>query len=230
MSSPVTTKTVTVAFDIETSGSSFVDNNIIAIGASAMDENFNELESLRLNGFLSGQVIFEPKTWDEYWSKNLILLESFVYQGEFNTADSVEAWMIRQLQAFRKKYELYAQEIGAKYFFVSDNNVFDGGFVNCGILHLGEIRANAMPIPYSASTGDYSAFFETTSMQKGFLLGIDPEFDPFAKWGFSNRIAQLYDVPSQVKQHDHSPENDAYSIAYDFNVLLAIRQGRIKKR
>lgn len=42
--------------------------------------------------------------------------------------------------------------------------------------------------------------------------------------------AKLFDVPELQKAHDHNPANDAYTIAFDQQVLLAIRERRIVER
>ena len=87
-----------------------------------------------------------------------------------------------------------------------------------------------MPLLYAAASKKYSPLFETHSMQKGFLLGTDPEFDKHESWGFTQRIAETYEVPPLEKEHNHNPANDAYTIAHEFLTLIGIGEGKIKKR
>lgn len=108
---------------------------------------------------------------------------------------------------------------------MTDNNVFDGGLVN----ELIKKYLDVEPIPYSASEPqEYKPFWETFSQQKGLLAAVDPSFK--SDWGLTDRIFQLYDVQKPSVNHDHNPVNDAYTIAYDQQVLFGIRDGRIRKR
>jgi len=133
--------------------------------------------------------------------------------------------MIQEFQSFRARWEKYAKDKQINFLLVSDNNIFDGGFINELIFkHL----PTTLPIPYSASTGNYEAFFETHSVQKGFLMAVDPSYQD--NWGLSNRISELFDIPEPDKKHDHNPANDAFSIAFEQQVLFAIQEGSIKRR
>ncbi len=63
-------------------------------------------------------------------------------------------------------------------------------------------------------------------MAKGFLLanGIN------ADWGLVDKIRTLYDVPTSIVVHDHNPANDAYTIAFDTQVLFGLCNGKYKKK
>jgi hypothetical protein len=54
--------------------------------------------------------------------------------------------------------------------------------------------------------------------------GIDEE------WGLTNVIASVYEVPTCDVKHDHNPANDAYTIAFDAQVLFGIMDKKIKRR
>lgn len=226
---------IVLAFDIERAGAT-AEYDTIAIGASVVDENLKELDRLFLPGYIKNVTKFEPRCWDEFWSKNLDQLELIKYErsecgselersecGEDNEA--VQKEMIENFQEFRAKWELRAKASGAKFQIVSDNNVFDGGFINNMIFkHL----PGTLPLPYTASfPQEYSSFFETHSQQKGLLTAVDPEFK--SDWGLSKRISELYNVPECTVVHDHHPCNDAYTIAYEQHVLNGIRDGRYKR-
>lgn len=210
-----------LAFDIERSGALDI-HHTIGIGASVVDENLVELDSLFLPGHVEGKTVFEKRCYDEFWSKHLDKLKILEYTGPLSFEER-QIEMTQQFQAFRAKWENEATKSGVKFELVADNNVYDGGFINQLIFK----HTNNLPIPYN-TCGEYNAFWETHSEQRGFLFAVDPDFNK--NWGFTNRIAELYDVPPMLREHDHNPANDAYSIAFDQQVLHQIRAGRIKRR
>lgn len=177
-----------------------------------------------MKGYILGVTVFEEKCWKEFWSKNQEVLSKLEYKGDKNKKKR-EKEMIEEFQAFRHKWEKYCDENNIKLEIVSDNNIFDGGFINKLIFD--NCGADIMPLPYS-TTGKYKPFWETHSVIRGLLIAIDPDFKD--DWGFSNRIAKIYDIPEMEKQHDHLPDNDAYTIAFENQVLLGIRDGTIRKR
>ena len=216
-----------LAFDIERTGPSIQDRTI-AIGASVVDENLVELDSIFLPCYFEHDTKFDPQCWSDFWSKptNLKVLETLKYKGKLDRFER-EAEMIKLFQAFRYKWEVYAEKFSLKFELVSDNNVFDGGFINQLIF---TYLPKEKPIPYSASTGQYCSFWETHSQQRGLLLLVDPKFVQTKDWGYTEHINKLYNVPEKSKTHDHNPVNDAYCIAFDQQILLGIRKGSIKKR
>lgn len=217
---------IVLAFDIERSGPR-LEHDTIAIGASVLDWTFKELDRLCLLGYfpepdsLGVKTVFYPQTWEEFWSKHQDVLEALIYTGP-KTKKEREKEMIQEVQAFRKKWELKAEENNLKLEVCTDNNVFDGGFINCLLFE----HTRQLPLPYN-TLGEYKPFWETHSEQRGLLMAVDPEFKQ--DWGYSQRIMELYDVPARMeKLHDHNPANDAYTIAFDQQVLLHIRDGKIK--
>jgi hypothetical protein len=203
-----------LAFDIERSGATSVYDTI-AIGACVLNENYEKLDSYFCNCYFPESTKFEKRCYDEFWSKHLDVLESFVYTGD-KTKYAREYEMIRGFQDFRIKWEVYAKENNFELFLCSDNNLYDGGFVNELIYtHL----QNVLPIPYTAAKQEYETFFETTSMQKGLLLTHGISID----WGLFKEIKNLYYVPELAICHDHNPVNDAYTIAFEMMIMLNIQ-------
>lgn len=219
-------QTLVLAFDIERSGGRS-EHDTIAIGASVVDQDLKELDSLFLPGYFKADhptpSIFEQRCWEEFWSKNTEILDTLKYEGSLDKySRSLE--MIQEFQAFRARWETLAKDKGYKLELVSDNNVYDGGFINEMI---NNFLTRELPIPYSASNPQkYKSFWETHSEQRGLLMAVDPSFKE--DFGLSKRIGELYELPEMTKSHDHNPANDAYTIAYDQQVLLGIRDGRIK--
>lgn len=224
-------KTYVLAFDIEKSGATD-KYPIIGIGASVVDENFRELDRLFLPGYFPEKTPFEPRCWDEFWNKdsNKEQLANLEYKGPKNPEER-QSDMIKVFQVFRRKWEEQCAKAGIKLELVSDNNVFDGGFINNMIFrHM----QNTLPIPFSAlpkqeGTQVYSTFWETFSQQRGLLMAVDPEFALTKEWGYSDRVKELYaGIPELKINHDHNPANDAYSIACDQQILLGITKGLFK--
>lgn len=218
-----TKRNLVLAFDIERSGA-FDDNHTIAIGASVLDDNFVELDSLLLLGYVPGEVKFEERCLNEFWSKMPTLLERLTYTGPLTFLER-QAEMIRTFHAFRAKWEDYAAENNCNLSLCCDNSVFDGGFINKMMF---QYMPGTLPIPYSTKS-KYSSFWETHSMQKGLLMHTDPKFMN-VPWGLHISIASLYDVPQRQVLHDHNPANDAYTIAHELQVLYGICAGRITRR
>jgi hypothetical protein len=215
---------IVLAFDIERSGATS-EYETIAIGASVVNNNFEELDSLFLPGYFDDSsktpTSFEKRCWEEFWSKNPDTLKKLKYSGNLSKNERQKE-MIEEFQLFRNKWETYASENKMNFALVSDNNVYDGGFINELICK----HTDYLPIPFSTKR-EYSSFFETFSQQKGLLMVVDPSFK--SDWGLSDRISKLYDLPKPKKEHTHLPSDDAYTIAYDQQVLFGIRDGKIKR-
>lgn len=154
---------IVLAFDIERSGATG-EYETLAIGASVVDNEYKELDRYYCNCYFPKETKFEPRCWDQFWSKNLDALEYIKYTGD-KTKTEREREMIEGFQNFRAKWEKYAEDNKQEYYLVSDNNVYDGGFINELIY---KYMPETLPIPYYASNKSYESFFESHSMAKGF--------------------------------------------------------------
>jgi hypothetical protein len=214
---------IVLAFDIERSGGT-AKYDTIALGASVLNSEFEELDSLFVPNYFPSESKFEKKCWDEFWCKQKDQLELLKYDGPLSK-DAQEKEMVEQFQCFRKKWEIYACENEFTFTLASDNNVFDGGFMNDLIYkHFPDVY----PIPYLASTQEYGTFYETTSQQKGLLSIVDPSY--VKQWGMTDRIKSIYATSPEKYAHDHHPAHDAYSIAFDQQVIFGIQKDIIRKR
>lgn len=227
VTTPQTKKTFVLAFDIEKSGGRS-EHPVIAIGASVVDENLREHDSLFLKGYIRGEVKFEARCWNEFWSnpKNKAQLETFIYKGPLSF-EARQKEMIETFQAFRAKWEKKcAEDESLTLLLVSDNNVYDGGFINDMIFkHMDGV----LPIPYTASSPQiFGSFFETHSQQKGLLMKLDPSYQ--RNWGLSRKINSMFHVPVINREHDHNPANDAYVIACEQQILFGISSGKIHRK
>jgi hypothetical protein len=213
---------ITLAFDVEKAGAG-AEYDVLAIGASVVDDEFNELESVFLPNYFPDETKFEDRCWKEFWSKNNDMLNTLKYEGELSK-DEREKEITIGFHVFRTKWEVYAKDRGIKFYFVADTNVFDAETIN-QLMH--KHMPEFLPIPYSASEQDYSDFINVSDYQRGLLILADPEFDNW--WGLTDRISELYILPPKTKAHDHNPANDAYTIAFDFQVLMGIKNGSINR-
>jgi len=214
-----------LALDLEHSGL-----ETIGIGASVVNSEFKELDRFFIAIYDLAQTKFSDRCWDTFWSKNVKTLNELLYSGANKKKEDREREMIIGFQEFRKKWEIEAKKLGKKLLLVTDNNVFDGGLINELIK---KYLPGMEPIPYSASRNlggnqEYNPFWETFSQQKGLLAVVEPTFK--SDWGFTDKIFEIYDIEKPKVEHDHNPANDAYTIAYDQQVLLGIRDGRIRKK
>jgi hypothetical protein len=222
------TNPLVLAFDIERSGSRD-EHDTIALGASVVDFKFDEVDSLFVKCYFPDDTRWEARCYDEFWSKNLDILNVLKYEGP-NNKDEQTKYMIDAFQAFRQKWEDLAKTQGTTLELVSDNKVYDGGFVNRLIF---DHYPNKLGLPFSVGSAEvgqqYSSFWETHSTQRGILMLANPNFR--SDWNLSGQIEKLFDVPKPpvTKTHDHRPDNDAYTIAREQQILLGIREGRIKR-
>jgi hypothetical protein len=224
------TKRIVLAFDIEKAGPK-AEHNVIAIGASVVDQDFNKLDELFVGAYFKDKTEFETLCWEGFWSKNVETLQKLEYNGD-NDEETQQQIMIVAFQEFRKKWEYFASQNGYKFELCTDNNIYDGGFVNQMIAkYLNEYN----PIPYNArpssdGTPEYAPFWETHSMQRGLLMQVDPTYTQNSDWGYSDRINELYEIPEAIDQnisHDHLPHHDAYTIACDLQILHGIQNRTI---
>ena len=214
---------ITLAFDIERSGATS-QHDTIAIGVSVLDENFNELDDLLLKGYVTGITTFEKRCWNEFWSKNLDILHSLRYEGH-DGYHQRQKEMIEEFQAFRRKWEQYCIIHDHEFYLVSDNNVYDGGFINQMIF---KDLPNTLPIPYCAAKQEYDIFHETFSMQRGILKVVNPEFK--SDWCLDGQLEKVYYLPKRKNTDVHNPAHDAYNIAFDYQVMNGIQSGEIKMK
>jgi hypothetical protein len=201
---------VTLAFDIERTGPT-TEYDTIAIGASVVDETFHELDSLYLPAYFPLETQFE-KNCLEFWNNNLEVLKSLTYEGELNKTQR-EKDIVTKFQEFREKWENTCKKLGHTLVLVSDNCVYDGGFINALIYkHL----PNSLPIPFTVSDRKYDAFYETTSMKHVLknILGVKTNKELFTE------LKKVVDYPPKKYSHTHNPAHDAYGIAFDYQLFF----------
>lgn len=197
---------VTLAFDIERSGPTNKEDTI-AIGAAVIDENFKELDSLFLPGYFPQDTKFEANCW-VFWKKFLDILQTLTYNGELSKIDCQKE-MITEFMTFRSKWEKWCDDNGHELLVVSDNNVYDGGFLNQMIFdHL----PKSLPIPFTVNKKKFGKFYETSSMKHILKKSLNCKSNA----DFYAHLGKIFTPPAKKYDHDHNPAHDAYGIAYDY--------------
>ena len=212
---------IVLSVNIKRSGAT-TEYDTIAIGASVVDAELKELDRYYCNCYFPKETKFEPRCWEQFWSKKLDKLAALTYTGDKSKLER-EKEMIEGFQNFRSKWEKKSQEDKLEYYLTSDNNVYDGGFINELIY---KHMPNTLPIPYRASNQEYEAFFESHSMAKGFLLANGIKAD----WELIDKIRTLYDIPKPISSIYYDPVKTAYTVAFDTQVLFGLYDGKYKKK
>lgn len=218
-----------LAVDIERAGPT-VAFDTIAIGAVVLRyDNFEEQDRLFLPGYFPQQTKFDKDYMDRFWSKHIATLNSLTYHGSSDVR-SRQLEMITEFQAFRFKWEEHCEKHNAELILVSDNPLYDGGFLSHMIT---EHLPDSMPLPYSIKTASYETIYDTYTalhvlrnfMARGFLCGGN--FDQLTTREIA---ARLYQLPQRMSLHTHNPADDAYGAAYDYCMTMAIFRGEVKRR
>ena len=184
-----------------------------------------ELDSYIGLSYDSKQTKFEPRCWNEFWSKHQNILKFLENTDEIDY-EQKQKNMINGFVEFVKKWQEKSKKDNFKLTIASDNKVFDGGFINELIF---QHYDNLLPFPYNFYTGKYDTFLETHSIQKGLLMVIDSSYVN-KDWGYSDAIKQYYHIPEYKKEHNHLPDHDAYTIAFDMQVLLNIGKRKLTRK
>jgi hypothetical protein len=174
---------------------------------------------------------FEERCKIQFWDKNMDILNAI----EKDTNKSIEVEesrrrMIDGFVSFVEKWECLSSKYSIPLFITTDNKVYDPAKLN---LMIEKYLPGKYTFPYSFSTGKWSNLPETHSVQLGILLAhFGTEF-VYKRNGLTKAIEERFNVtyPEGIKiDHDHRSVNDAYTIARELHVCLAIAEGLIKKK
>lgn len=232
------TNPLTLAFDIETDGAFSSKNNILQIGASVVSAypRRKQIDSFLMSEYRKTELgehnieQFEPRCWNEFWSKNTTTLDAIA--AHTNTENSIEynrTEMITGFVSFVSKWENICSENNLTLFRTTDNKAYDPFFIN---VYIERYLPKTPVLPYKFSNGSYSNLFETHSVQWGLLLALDGKVFKDKKRGLAKAILDYYDCLPSVEEivHDHRADHDAYAIAEELQILLAIAREDIKKK
>lgn len=225
-----------LAVDIER-----INNEVIAIGGCVMDAgNGNILERFYEKSFFP--MMAAGLDYHEFWrSKKELLdrLKTMVYDGSL-PFEARQHQMFVEFQDFRKRWEVHAEKFDQRLIFAVDSST-DLTFLSIGIMK--HIDRDAY-LPYSAKTVEVDGVVVdnfkpthrlmrnfnsnqtvlTSSAQQMLLLQVAPE--KAFSWDKTSLIRKLYGIPAPNVQHDHTPLNDAITIAWEYKNLLDIASGK----
>lgn len=223
-----TSPILVLAIDIEMSGPRFKEHDILAIGSVVMNENFEVLDIFFVKNYNPDDVNFEEKCWTEFWTKDgKTVLKELKINSKLTKSDR-EKNMIYEFMNFVHKWEILSKDKKYKLDIVSDNPSYD---IGTGINSLIEkyLPECTKTLIYD-SDGNFRIIRDTDSIIKGILIMIDPKFVSENDWGYTKKIRELYNVPKITIEHNHLPHNDAYNIAFDYQITVGIMKNKIKLR
>lgn len=190
-------KTIFVAVDIESTGAFVIKNAINSIGFWIGDDVGNTITKQKFNievvwpttdnGIVVDYGDFEPKCWEEFWSK---LPAEKIEECKANTKPKKEAW--NYIRDFINGLESEFPEQTHNIVFATDNGSFDIAFINYAL----ELYTDRAPMRYS-NFGRYRRILQADDAFKTL-----PEALNKSEW---DRI-------SAIVKHDHDPVNDAHCI------------------
>ncbi len=185
-----------VAFDVETSGPDFEKNALLSIGASLQNGNGEEVDYFSVNIEMPEGTVFDEDCKRDFWDKNPGAL-GVVLKDAISPEKAMTAF-----GEFLRKIETLPNEL----LIISDNPSFDIAWIDT---YLGKYLGRR-PLRYSEE-GKYRMVWDSVTMQKTWLC-------------FRDRIHTLL-PPSKHRDllglesaypHDHTPLNDARTIANFF--------------
>lgn len=187
---------VIIAIDIEARGPGPRSHGIISIGVCVGSYPKEEvIEKCRFDILpmeQDGQK-FEPRCFDEFWSKHKDLLKKL-------TCDAKSA--SEQMAAFRKLIDKYPNA-----YIVCDNPGFDFGIINY------YLDVHQLPTLNYDSNGHYRNTHDSDSYARGKMI-----YQIDRQW-FDNAVAIDKRQPSLDALQKHMPEDDA-EIVYRLHVLV----------
>ena len=191
-------------------------------------------DNLNFNEVSERCTLFEKRCWDEFWKLHVDILDQFIPDGcgDYTALEDLPDERERTgeaLEEYRKflaHHDAEMRKKGGKMVIVSDNVSFDIGTLDSGFARL---FADTMPhIYHQSKPHTYNGGIPcTTSMKKMLLMLKDPEWfyrkpEKGEDRNYWNRIRYLYGIPECIVEHDHKPDNDAYTIAYEYAHLHLI--------
>ncbi len=143
------------------------------------------------------------------------------------TQEEAESFAVDAFIGIIQKWERRAKAEGAILMRCSDNVPSDTRVAN---QLMAKYRPEILPLPYLLSEeNNYGRHYDVHQMQIGFLASVYPDF-PTKYWGATKAMEQLFQVPPKVKEHNHMPDSDAYTIAFDLQVVVNAARGTLPRR
>lgn len=184
------------AVDIETSGPSFSRNGIIAIGYCVGLLDGTVISKKRICMDLPENSCFNERCWTTFWNFQQDILKEL--QQNTVTPELGIREFSNDLHIFEQLYNLKI---------VSDNPVFDIGFINYYL----DKYLNDKPMYYTRDGLTYRTVYDMNSYNFGVC---HQRYDqPTIE---DSEIIEKFGIDLNNVIHDHRPENDAHYI-YEFH-------------
>jgi hypothetical protein len=207
---------ICVAIDIEKAGAFNLQHPVVAIGvvvglAGNVDILERKLIKIRVHWPIisdDGKIVdygdFEPRCWDEFWSKRPEELKSILRADAVNEETAIRDF-VRWLDALETKYPVGKYKIK----FLCDNPSYDLAAIDV----LMEKWCKRAPLRYS-TVGKYRGLADPTDMLE-MLCDEDQDY-------------VLKKVKSQIA-HDHNPTNDAECVYRTYLFVLLARKSIVSR-
>ena len=189
------------AIDIETSGPNIIKNGILSIGICAGTVTGNIIVRRRIDVKLHRSKSFDTNTWDNFWCKNKKILEIIQEHPLEESAAVIE--FINVIDDLEDNY---------KVIIISDNPVFDIGFLNYYLA----FYINRLPLQYDKE-GVFRPIYDTDSYTRGVLRKNYNNIYTDDKEIIKKLNIELPQLDSSKK---HLPEYDAEYIYHLHRMIL----------
>ena len=197
--------TAYLAFDIEKAGCLPIRHPVIAVGVCLGDEDGLIIEKKRWTFQVqwpddlknpSHYGDFEPRCWEEFWSKQKPELIAELKQ---DAKPQKEGWndFVKWVDELEKKY--------SKIVLLSDNPGYDLGAIDVNL----ERYTERMPLRYASTTGDY----------RSLIVSDDAYYIASEDTMMAVKEERLF----PFVQPDHRPENDAEVVFRQYLVAMELK-------
>lgn len=216
-------KTLVVGIDIESTGAYFGKDRVILGAIIAMDPETQSIVSHQIfeprentfgrriqkpDGTSTYKDIwkangFEERCFDEFWAKNIPTLTQIQEKYDDVLSDDDESVAAR-INTILQRIE----QVSEKLVIVSDTMAYDLSFVNTLLI------THAYKPLYYSRDGKYRWMYHTSSYFLGLWGGDVTNMTPGDWNDFDMWMKDTF--KGCPVEHDHSPENDAITIAWNF--------------
>lgn len=184
-----------LAIDIEKAGDRFCDP-ILMIGCCLGDNKGKIIESKAFCGPVPAKEEFDKRCWDEFWVKNLNILERIRETGIAEGVKTKEQ-MIDNFMTYYydldTRFGPFTRSGNKRLIVLSDNPAFDISSIDQALIQQGNYT---YPLRYM-KTGQYCRVEDPSERSGGFP---------------SKKSKQIMDKVRVMTPHDHWAENDAIGI------------------
>ena len=189
------------ALDIETSGPKLIKNGILSIGICAGTVSGNILVKKRIDLKLEEDQTFDKDTYDNFWKKNLNVLEK-IKKDAINPKDAMIEFM-KIINNLDSNYQLII---------ISDCVSFDIGFINYYLAKY----LDRKPLTYDYKDS-FRPVYDTDSYSRGVVKETYRNI-------FTNDVQVMKQLKFSIKKTgvNHMPEDDAEYI-YNIHRMVLIK-------